>query len=251
MRRSIWFALVIGLALAAGCQPQAEPSKPSETNASGTSSATAPKDPPADPATEPAAVAFQPAADLKHSGYEYYGLSRTQALTFKVTRDGADMGEGTQVVNAPKDAAGPAVFEIVREGSLSGVGNQTVELRKDGIFTTMLAGNALKTPMLELPATLVAGTKWSSNGTLTLGDGSSTTMKMDYKIVGAESVKAGGKTYDALKLTSSGTMTIQDVTHKTTGTMWLVKGIGAVKTTMKIDMGKGKTTETTMEVTGS
>lgn len=141
----------------------------------------------------------------------------------------------------------PVRFDVTRTGALENIGSQSIELRKDGIYTVSLAGNTFEKPVLEVPADLAVGKTWTSAGKFKLANGEAADMNMTYKAVGTEKIKTALGEFDALKVTSSGTLKVGAANQKTSGTMWLAKGLGAVKTQMTID-SNGVKSELVMEV---
>lgn len=185
-------------------------------------------------------------AELKHAAFEYYGLDRKETLTVKSTGRPVGDGEGTQAVEFVEMKDGNAVYLITQTGILADLPSQEIVVRKDGVYTTKIAGNALKEPSLELPADLSIGKSWTSKGEFTLSESVTVKQDVNYKVVKIEKVKVPLGEYEALVLNASGSLTAQGQTNKISLKMWLAKGVGLIKSETETTQG-GKPVKVVME----
>lgn len=231
MKNQLWksFVVLAAATLVWGCPKSADDAaKAGETGKNG--AAASASNGAAD--SKPATLDSLP-ANLKHEGYEYYGLGQTQALGYEVistVEPGASKGDSTSQLQSIE--GGTAKFVTTRTGPLAALGEQILELRPDGVYSTSMAGNKIEPPQLELPAELPVGKTWSTKGSVKLPDGRTLEQDLQYKVVGEEKVQTKAGEFDALKVTVSGQIKFGEEPNQSQVSAWYVKGIGVVKMTI-------------------
>ncbi|MCW5942564.1 MAG: hypothetical protein KIS66_10055 [Fimbriimonadaceae bacterium] len=183
-------------------------------------------------------------ADLKHAGYDYYGLGNPKQVELEIV-SGTNVHTGTQTTTLEKIENGKASFHVDRTGGIAMLGSGDYSLEKDGVYAV---GSSLGTVSrsIELPADLAPGKTWTVDFKLE-ASGSDLKYKATMKAVAIEKVKTKSGTYDAIRIESSGPGTHNGKPIKMAMKGWYAKGEGAVKMEMSITDEKGQTNSTTIE----
>jgi hypothetical protein len=241
--------------LLAGCGPKAQTEakggagtespaaeQPAATNnEAGSPSPTTPENPP---------LVSQLPAELKHEGYEFYGLGHTEPVDLEVssTPNGRVLtGSMTTKLISLND--GKAVFRRERTGSLEQLGVDEYSLEKDGIYVKSSTVAKTNGHQLEIPAKLNPGASWSDTTEIEL-NGQSLKMTNNYKVVGTQPVKTKKGSYDALLITTSGKGVVGGKNVRMDSKSWYVKGLGNVKTEIKMVDAQGQTQTVSYQITG-
>jgi len=252
-----WIAwIALAASIGAGCHPStstpssaAAGSNPADQNAS-TTPATHDQNPNAG-----SALSAIP-ANLQNDAFHYYGLSRTQPLTYVVTRIDASgatstTGTGAESVKFTGMQNGKALFDIERTGALEPLGSEHVSLDTNGVTVESTDPGQLDSHPLDMPADLKPGANWKTDYKVTIPktDTAAETNSADhsvFKVVGTQKVMTKLGNYDAVLVTSEGTDTLngQSFTLKTQS--WYVKDLGAVKITVQT-ISNNKTTTLQIE----
>ena len=226
-------------------------------HSSGTATETAPspsptpatlKSEPTEATTKPAGAATIP-SEIKTAGFEYYGLSNTKPLSMKGLVTGARR-TGAWVNSLVGFDSNKATYEQRFTGTLSELGVNRVTADKSGIYATSVSGYVLDKPQLELPADPQPGFTWKFNVTIKGSNQESILDSGTDKIVGMKKVTAGGKSYDALLVEESGSLTGGGNTANVTARKWLVKGLGPVRQEIHSE-SQGKKQDIVLEASGS
>lgn len=236
---------VVCCLLVAGCSPKAE------TPAPASEKPTASKDTPptgTEPSKEPAPEAPKPApelsAELKHAGYEYYGLSNSKPQKMELKDSGSSgVRTGTHSIEFVKMDGENAIYKLKRTDDLEFLGDMELRLTKEGIYATKIQGNDVKPANLELPADVTPGKSWKTGWKTEVG-GQAVEKNGTTKIVGVQAVKVKDKTYQAMVMTDVGTAKIDGKNTKVETKVWMVKGVGPVKMEVKSSSDAGSRTLT-------
>jgi len=221
----IFAALTLGL-FACNNSPKGVPTpeKPGETGTTGT--------------TEPAPKQEVP-ANLKHEGYQYYGLDVEAEQTYDFDYNGTKrQGMQKETYNGLTD--GKPRFTIERAEALSNLGTDVVEVREDGVYMISSREQTLETPMLALPAKMEIGKTWEITEKLKDMNGNEVVLKASNKIQGQEKVTTPAGTFDCLIVSMTGTLVNQGKTQKVEGKTWYAAGTGTVKLTVSTNGADGK-----------
>ncbi len=224
--KKLWLIPTFAI-LAIGCNnaTTAKTEDPKETVPSVTS-----KGPEATPAVDPASVP----AELKHEGYEYYGLGAEKPINMEIVSSaGNAIQTGEQSVKLKSVEGGKAIYEITRTGQLGQqLGNMEVRVEKDAIYVHSSPIATVGEKDIELPASLAPGSTWKTR-TIVKQDGQTMDVTNDFKVEGVEKLKTKVGEYDALLVTSKGSGTVQGQKLRMETQSWHVKGRGNIKTIMK------------------
>jgi len=207
-----------------------------------------PKSEPTEATTKPPGVATIP-SEIKTAGFEYYGLSNTKPLPMKGVVTGARR-TGAWVNSLIGFDSNKATYEQRFTGTLSELGVNRVTADKSGIYATSVSGFVLDKPQLELPADPQPGFTWKFNVTIKGPNQESILDSGTDKIVGVKKVTAGGKSYDALLVEETGSLTGGGNTANVTARKWLVKGLGPVRQEIHSE-SQGKKQDIVLEASGS
>jgi hypothetical protein len=226
MKTALAFVLISILAV--GCNPA---EKTSADTKSGETPVAEGKPKPPSPSEIP--------SELKHSGFEYYGLAmdKPMMLQFIQPSGAIQTGEQTSILKELKD--GTAIYEIQRTGGIGAqMGNNEIRLEKDGIYVHSSSIAKVGDRDLEMPADVSPGKTWTTKTKIEQPT-NSMEVTMNFKSEGIEKVKTPAGEYDALLVTGNGKGTIngQNVRMETRG--WYVKGRGNVRTEMTTIDSKG------------
>lgn len=187
-------------------------------------------------------------AGVKTEAFDYTGLGNPSVLSFKRTMPG-QTAEGTLEVKLKAVKGDKAVFEETYSGDLSDLGTQELTATPTGVYITAAFGHSFAKPQLQLPAKPAPGAKWTFQTDLTTPAGAKVFSSGSDTVVGIQSVKIGGTTYQALVVKEVGLYKGATSAHYT-GTTWLVKGKGAVKEEIVTRPDKGSQSTMTLEATG-
>lgn len=255
MKRATYLLPLLSSLFVFGCQsakPTAEPA--STTGATATTSAPSPTKPDSGSTSPaPATADSGPSLDvipseLKHEGYDYYGLANSKPMDMVATStSGKDTMTGAQITKLESYKDGKAVFSIERTGRLADFGSQKVTLEKDGIYVTY-SSMAKVDHDLEVPATLPPGKEWKNRMVID-APAQQTELNSVFKVVGEVDVKTKVGDRKALLITSSGQGTMRGEKVKLTSQNWYVKGVGGVKSLITITHANGKSDSITLEET--
>lgn len=247
MRNLRFLAILISLLTATlwGCSKPADSVKtdtkgPVEAGGEQVASPSAAKNAP-DPSTIP--------AEVRHTGYAYYGLDHVKPIEYEVRRsDRTDTSSGTATTRLTAVKDGVAGFITERTGALSELGAEEVEARKDGIYNVRIGGKDVKPQQLVMPADLAVGKTWSTKSAVDLDSGR-VEESLNFKVAGQEKVKTKAGEFDAMKVTASGEFKVGEQSAKANVTAWYVKNVGTVKMTIVRDNPGGKALTMTVEAT--
>lgn len=182
-------------------------------------------------------------ADLKHAGFEYYGLGRGKPIHFISKVPGRPDQTGTLEYKISELSDGKAIFEQDFSGEIEAdLKDSKLVLQSSGVYSTTLGDTVLDVPQLELPNEVTAGKAWSIDKPFKAGP--ATFNKFASKIVAMEKVTVPMGTFDAAKVVANVEMDQGGVKQNATMTAWYVKGIGTVKLSMVVTAGKEKAERT-------
>lgn len=181
-------------------------------------------------------------AELKHAGFDYYGLGHGKPVNMisRVQGQPDKTGSAELVLVEVKD--GKAEFEQTFSGDLGLPPSSKLIVTKDGVYSTALGSAPLENPQLELPADAAPGKSWKLQKPFDAG-GSKVT-KFDSKIVGMEKVTVPLGTYDALKVIADVVMEQGSTKRTAKMTAWYAKGMGTVKLSMEVNDGAKTSVQT-------
>lgn len=186
--------------------------------------------------------------ELKHQGYEYYGLSSLASVELEMKGEGK-VFSGTRTTKLVKIADGIATFEVEHSGGLQGLGVSTYSVEKDGVYAVKISIGSFKPPhRMEIPAILKPGATWGGPITISMNDGNKVKTNLMYRVAGPEKVKTRAGVFDAILVTASGKGTVGSQKTKESMKLWFAKGVGPVKILMKRTVGK-ETSQSTIEAT--
>lgn len=242
MKRFSWLILALFVIGCGSTTPPVEETKQTTTGTTGTT--TDPKTA-AEPAKTPT-VADIP-AELKHDGFEYYGLGAAKPLKMISKQKGSPDLNGQTEFQLLEYADGKAKFKQVFGGELSSqFPDSELILDKDGVYSINLGASELDKPQMELPAKVEAGKVWKLDKPI---EASGTTIsKFDSRIIGPEKITVPLGTYDAMKVTADVEMQAGGSKRTAKMTAWYAKGIGTVKLSMVFFDGKTTNERTLMAV---
>lgn len=227
-------AVAYAALLVAGCNNP--PAASSEAKGSGTSAAT--------PATPPTPKV--PDA-LKTDGYYYYGLDNTKPLTYSMTLNGAKPADGVQTVQLT-GVDKEANFTLSRTGSLVNLGDEELVVKPDGVYLVRSMWGPVEPAMMAFPDKATEGKTWKTSNTMKGSDDRSYKMDLTYTIGKVEKVKVQAGEFDALKVTSAGTLTMDGKSYPLTAEGWYSKQVGTVKLELKSKDEGGKEKATIVEL---
>ncbi|MBX3118036.1 MAG: hypothetical protein KF784_03155 [Fimbriimonadaceae bacterium] len=202
---------------------------------------------------------------LQSDAMYYYSLTYDRPLTVKYTTSivrgkGSEPelkeGEGTIAVRLLAIEENEVRFAVDRSSALAallGTGEELV-LNKNGVLTSTFNGKKLEKPVVEMPASLAAGSTWDTGLTADMDAQGTITVKMKNRVVGNEKVSTPMGEFDALKVESEGTASRKEkesgkvVTSSTKLTQWMVKGVGIVKLTLTSKDSDGNEQVTNLEL---
>jgi len=251
--KKIHLVYVWAAAFAVGCNPPAaktpevatstagtaeKPAEPAGASTAGTTSG-APTTPTTPPSNAPA-IADLP-ANLKHKGFDYFGLANEKPMNMQVTATGrSEITTGTQTVQLMELRDGKATFQVTRTGRLEELlGTDTVSLEPDGVYITASSKNYHGHDK-ELPADPQPGTTWDYRLKM-----NNSTQNLDvynkFKVEGIGKVTTKLGSYNnALHVVTTGDGTVQGTKVKIKADYWYVPGRGGVKYTMVVTPATGK-----------
>jgi hypothetical protein len=227
MKRYSWL-LLIALVIA-GCADTSKTDTKTTTGDTGTTKADETKD----AAPTGPTLADLP-AELKHEGYEYYGLGRNAPIKFISKMQGRPDQTGTLEYRLVEIKDGKAVFDQDFSGDIAKeLADSKLLLDAKGVHSTTLGEAVLETPQVELPAKVTVGASWgiakpfTANGT--------TFSKFSSKIAGMEKVSVPLGDFEAAKVVANVEMTQGGTKQNAVMTAWYVKGVGTVKLSMVVN----------------
>ena len=227
---------LFAIAVIVGCGPKDV--KATSTTTTGTTTGTT------TPEDEPEVVKSDKddvSAELRHAGYEYYGLGNTQPMVYDFEFNGT-VEEGKQQVKYQGMVDGVPTYKIERTGALSQMSSETVKLRPEGVFISETGLGPMDTEVKALEANLEVGKSWETSNVVTRADGN-VTMKSSYKVEAQKKITTPAGEYDCLVIKSTGTVSTSEKTEKFTGTLYVAKGVGTVKLVINANDQNGKPTE--------
>jgi len=240
MKRWNWLflALIIG-----GCTT---PPKTAETDPKGPEAPKTAGDPAPDPA-KPAVTLADIPGELKHAGYEYYGLGHGKPVNMISKQAGQPDKSGAVEIKLVEIKDGTATFEQTFTGELTpDLPNSKLLLDSQGVYSIDLGGPALEKPQKELPFDAAPGKSWKLDKPIDANG--STITKFDSSIKAIEKVTVPLGTFDALKVVADVAMEGGGQKRTAKMTAWYVKGMGTVKLSMVFSSG-GRTEERTLLAT--
>lgn len=199
--------------------------------------------------TDPTADAIP--QSLKHEGFNYYGLANTQPEQMVVTGmpgsegNASPTGElGEQTAKFEKMDGNNAIFIVTRTDALRTIGSDTVSVQNDGVFVIQNSEGKFSKPALALPAKLEIGKVWAMKDTFTTNGGLQLDYDVKQKIEKREKVQVKAGSFDAILISSAGTVTDHAPTMdgkpgkpnkmNLNSKSWYVAGKGLVKSTLEL-----------------
>lgn len=248
MKKLSWLAFAV---LLAGCSGSSSTSTETTTTSGATTGTTGTTP---TTTTEPAksdsmATATRETipAELKHAGYDYYGLGSEKKINMVSKQKGSPDLTGTTEFQFVEYKDGKAKFKQVFGGDLtSQFPSSDLLVDKDGVYSVNLGQSELDRPQMELPAIVATGKTWKLDKPIETGG--TTISKFDSRIVGPESITVPLGTYDTMKVTADVEMKTGSDKRTAKMTAWYAKGVGTVKLSMVFFDGK-TTTERTLLAT--
>jgi hypothetical protein len=216
------FLLVATVLWSAGCQPSKSADggapKPKEATATGGTAI------PNDVLTQGALAFGAPFESEKH---------------YKIVMDGVRKETAYMVRRAEVSQQGDSVRVVFTNigGPLHG-NTDTYELRRDGVWAIGLNNANFSSPFVTLPAELKPGHRWTYKATIQQGE-TETTLEVTAEIVGKAEVSVPLGTFDAWKVVTTGTSTVQGQSQKIKDVMYYAEKIGMVKDEMTLSSGEG------------
>jgi|GEM_PF-1982858 len=188
--------------------------------------------------------------ELMHEGYQYEGLSNNKPIDMELVVSGrSDIITGSQSVTFDGMKDGKAMYRVERTGGLSMLGSDTMAVEKDGIYNLKSSVASLSNHAMELPANPKPGMTWKFHVSSDKKD-SQMDMATECKVVGIQSVKTKGGTYDkALLVEQDSTGLLAGKNVRTVSRSWYVKGIGTVKADLTTHNADGSTQTLTIQET--
>ncbi len=174
------------------------------------------------------------AANLKHEGYEYYGLGSTTPLKM-VLIQGARTLKGAQETELEEVKPEGAVFRQAWTEDLTVNGTSKVRVTPEGVFTIDAKGQTLSPPQLEMPAKITPGYSWTSHTKMKLDD--QMIESTDSKIVGIKTITVGKKAHTALLVTRASKVVIGGKKKVISSMEYYEKGIGPIKVVFTVSGG--------------
>jgi hypothetical protein len=209
----------------------------------GGGAAVAAEDKPKDTTTAAETEEIKPMPDnLKHEGYQYYGLDKAEELTYDFDNNGM-VQQGTQKHTYKGMASGSPQYAIERSEALSILGVDTVEVKEDGIYLVSAREQKLEKPVLALPAKLEVGKTWQIDQKLKDVNGADVSTVATQKVEKAEKITVAGQSYDCIVISMSGKITTGGKTQDVTGKTWYSAGVGTVKLELNSKDPAGKPTK--------
>lgn len=240
MRSPVLLLALAAALLAAGCQPTAStPDKPKD--AAGTTQPEA--------NAEPAAPKIEDlSADLKHEGFQYFGLGTGNTLVYQTSLSGI-IDEGTQTSTLAELKDGEAVFAIERGGNLTQLGRERIRVNKDGVFLIEAQQfGKLEPALIALPAKVEIGRTWQAEQTVYGPANEPIRLKMEFKIERREKVKVPAGEYEAILVTTKGTTSRDNKSAPVSGKAWYAANVGPVKLEVQAVNQEGKPVTQTIQL---
>lgn len=198
--------------------------------------------------------------NLKTEAFNWMGFDREDTYNYLVSEmEGVDAQPGTQTLALVSTSENAAKFQFTRAGSMEKLGSEDFEARKDGIYQTRMSLGALAEPMLVMPGDVKTGSSWPSTFETTDSNGRKIVFKVTNKAEKEESVKVKAGDYNALLVTTTGTMTVTEpaaegaapakpVVNQLSSKAWYAKGIGNVKMTLEVKRPDNSSVRSSVEL---
>jgi hypothetical protein len=192
-------------------------------------------------------------ADLQSDAYHYYGLSRPEPATYTVTieKPGEEtkVDTGTETISFEGMDKGRAKFSVARTGALEQMGSMHVALDEKGVSILSTDPGTLVGNPLDMPAHLTKGASWKMDYSLKLPASANSAAGTSedhstYTVAGPEKVTTKAGTFDAIKVTSTGNDSLNDIKFTLQTQTWFVKDMGIAKLVMTTNVGGSKSTLT-------
>lgn len=229
--KKLVFLLPVFLAVAlAGCQNNA----PATTKTDDTTTSSNSTDKPSDTTqvAEPRKTdANDVGPELRHAGYEYYGLGCMDDLVYDLELNGV-FEKGKQTVNYQGLVDGVPTYVINRTGSLSQLGSETLQLKKDGVVLTEASLGKLSEPVIALPADVAVGKTWTVPQKIVRSDGKVLEMTANNKVDKQEKIKVPAGEFDCLHVVTTGTIKFDGKSQPYVADCYYAKTVGTVKLTI-------------------
>jgi len=220
-RPSLLAATSVFALIGFGCTPAPAEKKEGETP----SKPTAAIDKPAKAVT----LADLP-GELKHEGFEYYGLGYEKSTPLQLVSPNGAIQTGEQKVVLKSFEDGKAIFEVQRTGGLAAnMGNNELRVEADGVYVHSSSIAKVGERDLEVPAKMSPGSTWITK-TEIANDSQKLKLTMNFKAQGFEDVTTPAGKFNALLVTGDGSGTINGKKARMETRAWYVKGRGNVKT---------------------
>lgn len=230
MKPAPFLAVVLALVSLAGCNNSSAPTAEAKGGESKT------------PAATPTEAPKVPDA-LKTDGYYYYGLDNTKPLTYSVSDGVGKPTDGVQTVQL-KGVDKDANFTISRTGALTNMGDEDLVVKTDGVYLVRSMWGPVEPPMLSFPDKATEGKTWKTSSEMKGADDRTIKMECNWSIGKAEKLKVAAGEFDVIKVTGTGSLTMEGKSHPLSAEGWYSKQVGAVKLQVKSkdDAGKDKST---------
>jgi hypothetical protein len=200
-----------------------------------------------------AAKPLEPVAALKHAGFDYLGFGRTEPYTYEFSKmEGVTPVSGVQTTELVDASDKAAKYQVLRTGGLEELGSEDFEVRADGVYSTRMSLGTLEKPMLIMPADVSVGKTWTGEFTSTDAAGRKVTFKVTNKAEKEEKIKVKGGEFDALLVTTNGTISIAEEGKTGTGTVstktWYSKGVGQLRMQLELKKPEGSNVKSFVEL---
>lgn len=226
---------LLALALVIGCAPK------DEAKTTGSTGETTPQTTGSTGTPEvPKPALSELPAEVKHEGFEYYGLGNTKPIDMELTAPKIAVQTGGFSAELEKIEGSTAEFKVLRTGALAEtLGNDTMMVDKTGIYLIGTSiGKISPEKSMAMPAAPTPGKTWSVKNKIIRNNGQEMVEESTYKIEGVRDLKTKKGTEKALLVTSTGTATVTNagktVKSSHTSKYWYVKGVGTVQVEMTL-----------------
>jgi hypothetical protein len=187
-------------------------------------------------------------AELKHEGFEYYGLAHTEPIDMEyVNNSDNNVITGAQQVELVEMRDGDPIFRVTRTGGLSVLGVDEISLKSDGIYTVGSSILNVQPPPLLIASNLEPGHTWENK--LKADGDAKMDILMKRTVKGTEKFTTKVGEREGLLILSTGSGTINDQKVQMDSKEWYVRGLGPVKQELTIAYADGKKQVVTIQET--
>lgn len=193
------------------------------------------------------------ASALKHDGFAWMGFEKTEPVTYSLSKmEGVPPEVGTQTIRLTDASDTAAMYQITRSGGLETLGSEDFEIKADGVYQTRMSSGALDKPFLMMPSKVEVGSTWPGTFSTTDSGGRKIEFSVNNKAERMEKVKTKAGDFDALLVSTSGTMKVttdgKTETNQLTSKTWYSKGVGQVKMTLEVKKPGGENVKSSVEM---